>query len=284
MNVKIVIPLLCTYLFATTNLFAQQFINGGFEPVTAIAPCKDMDVKVYNHNMGSNWSAGTATTMQIANGTCSAGSPVSGSYFGMLKYAPPSDGNIIVFKLDKPLTPNKSYSFSLSYKIPASMSSVNGGLRFGYTSDSTKADSVAGTTPPISSTAWKKDTITFTPKQAWQYVWIEVAALGGDPFEVDVDDVKMLVTGTDVAGIDEAGALQIVPNPFTGQALLKVNNNVSYPYNVMLYDMTGRVVFERKDNNQDNLIINRPDAGAGMYLLKISDSQQRVYTSKLLVQ
>ncbi|MGN6475896.1 MAG: T9SS type A sorting domain-containing protein, partial [Flavipsychrobacter sp.] len=129
-----------------------------------------------------------------------------------------------------------------------------------------------------------KDTITFTPKQAWQYVWIEVAALGGDPFEVDVDDVKMLVSGTDVAGIREAGALQILPNPFTGQALLKVNNNVSYPYNVVLYDITGRVVLERKDNNQDNLIIDRPDAGTGIYLLKITDNQQRVYTSKLLVQ
>lgn len=283
-NVLFVV-LYMSLVFNVNNTTAQQFINGGFEPKITLSACNDMDVKAYNHNMSNNWSAGDATTMQIANNTCSQGSPVSGSYFGVLKYMPPSDGNIIVFRLDKPMMANKAYSFSLSYKLPTgSSSSVMGGLRYGYSSDSLNVDSTSGTTDPITNTSWKKDTITITPKQSWQYIWIQVAAVGGDPFTVHVDDLTMLNTGTSIKELPSAGVIRLVPNPFVDNAVLTIDDNVKLPYSIVVYDISGKQVVKKNDIRTGNFVINRESFNTGLYTIKVIDNEQHIYTSKFNVQ
>jgi len=284
MKFKILLPLLlCSTFFNVNNTSAQQVINGGFEPAMGLSACNDIDVKVYNHNMGNNWSAGDATLMQIANSSCSQGSPVSGTYFGVLKYAPPGEGNAIVFKLDKPMTANTAYSFTLSYKIP-SATTVTGGLRFGYTADSLSADSVSGTTNPITTTSWKKDTIVITPKKQCQYIWIQVSALGGDPFTVHVDDVNALKGSTSVKTVTAQKGMTVFPNPFTDQTSLTFDNAMKLPYSVMIYDVSGRLIFKRTEVQSNKFIINKGSMNTGLYMLQVIDSENNIRTSRLVVQ
>lgn len=285
MNIKVFIPVLyCSAMLTTVNTTAQQVVNGGFEPATAIAPCQDIDVKVYNKNMKNNWAGIHSMTMEIADNSCGLGAPVAGQFFGVMKYSPPTRGNTITFKLDKPLTVNKAYSFILNYHIPASSVNVVGALRFGYAGDSTTTDSTSGVTDQITNTVWKRDTLNFTPQQPWQYIWLEISAVGGDPFTVYLDGVSMITSGTGINEITAANAIHVAPNPFTDNTVLTLDRPLSLPCHLAVYDVTGRIVLEQRNVQEPTITINKASIGTGIYMLKIIDSKQHIYTSKLSAQ
>lgn len=281
---KEVILFLCFGVFLSADdAAAQQFINGSFEPAGSITPCIDNPVATYNANMGGNWAVGSAVNMQIADAGCSTGSAVDGSYFGVVKYDVPS-GNKIVFKLDKAMKAGTAYSFTINYKVPVGIPPATSSLYFGYGKDSVSSDSLSGYTDPITTETWIKDTFTFTPQKAWQYVWIELSALGGDPYTVHVDDLKMLNVPDGIEEIEKGKGLTIWPNPGNGVATLTLGPGWVLPYEVEVFDMTGSVVFRNDKLYDKTTNVNMPDVGNGMYFLKVTDGIQQVRTSKLLVQ
>lgn len=281
---KEIILFLCFgMLLSADDTAAQQFINGSFEPAGSITPCVDNPVATYNSNMGGNWAVGSAANMQIANASCSTGSAVDGSYFGVVKYDVPS-GNKIIFKLDKAMKAGTAYSFTINYKVPVGIPPAISSLYFGYGKDSVSSDSLSGYTDPITTETWIKDTFSFTPQNAWQYVWIELSALGGDPYTVHVDDLKMLNVPEGIEEVENGNGFTIWPNPGNGVATLTMDASITLPCRVEVYDVTGRVLLTQDHLRDRKASINITGASSGMFFVKLTDGRQQVHTSKLLVQ
>lgn len=271
-------------LSATIDTSAQQFVNGGFEPNKATTACTDLPVATYNSNMDGNNATGTAPTMQLGNSSCSQGNPVSGGYYAIMKYAPPY-GNILTFKLDKPMTIGTTYRISLSYKAATGIQAAMNALRYGYASDSTTSDSLSGYTDPITSTTWMKDTLSITPQKAWQYVWLEVTALGGEEFTLHVDRLDMLDMPSNVDEIASNPVnIQIAPNPARGLTTINMSNNISLPCKVQVYDMTGRMVLQKENINNTTTGIDLAGIASGIYILKLTDNTQQTHATRLMVR
>ncbi len=277
--------LACCTLLTTTTTSAQQFVNGGFEPKATIAACTDVPIATYNANMGGNRAIGTATTMQIANNTCSQGSAVQGMYFGVMKYAPGSSA-ITSFKLDKNMTPGTKYSFAINYKAASGQAAgVMCSLRYGYGSDSTKADSFVAVSDPIEQTVWVKDTLSITPKIASQYVWVEVAVLGGDPFTVHIDGLTML--GLPSTGIEKTIAkrhIDIAPNPCSYEATVVLDANTSLPCRIQVYDVTGKIVLQKELTTERKMVISKDGLGGGIFFLRATDAKQLIYNAQFVIE
>lgn len=267
--------------FASTAS-AQQFVNGSFEPMKTLGACSDMSLLIFNANMGGIKDVSGSSFMKIANSSCNEGSPVSGSYFGIVRYDPPL-GNILVFKLDKPMKSGTEYSVGISYKIPTGAPAADGGFRYGYAADSMSHDSTAGFVGQITSTSWKRDVLKFTPKQNWQYFWVEVSALGGDPFTLHLDSLYMqgLTSVNDVAAVP---SFTLAPNPTKGNVTLTTDDALALPYSIQVYDVTGRVILKQEEITSRTANVDLQGAIPGVYIIKLTDAEHRVQTSRLLMQ
>ncbi len=276
--------LACCTLLTTTTTSAQQFINGGFEPKATITACTDVAVATYNANMGGNRAIGTNTTMQIANSSCSQGTAQQGSYFGVMKYMPGSSA-VISFKLDKPMTIGTEYKVALSYKAAAgSDPGVMCSFRYGYGSDSTKADSFVSISKQITATTWTKDTLKITPKKASQFVWIEVAVLGGDPYTVHVDDLNMLGMATGIDNVTVSSHINIAPNPCNNEATLILDANATLPCTVQMYDITGKMILNKELTTERKMLISKAGLSSGVFFIRATDNSQRTYASRLVIE
>src|SRR5690606_24547723 len=116
--------------------------------------------------------------------------------------------------------------------------------------DSTTTDSIGGYTDPIATETWVEDTLSFTSEQAWQYVWLEFSVLGGDPYTLHVDNLKMLNLPESVSDVVPGKGLLLSPNPCTGSASLVADEHITLPYTVEVHDVTGRTLL-KKDNVYD---------------------------------
>jgi hypothetical protein len=210
--------------------------------------------------------------MKVANNSCNQGNPVSGSYFGIIEYVAPFT-NTIVFKLDKALTVNTQYSITLSYKVPANATTMSATLRYGYGKDSLSSDSISGYKPvPITTTTWKKDTLKFIPKQVWQHVWVELGTLGGDPFELHIDDLNMLgiapvqPPSSSVKEVVAIPVMTLAPNPFNNSTTLTIDKKLAKPYMIQVFDVTGRIVIQQDKLDNNQFIINRGTLQTGVYI------------------
>lgn len=275
----------CGMCLGTMHASAQQFINGGFEPTNTITACSDVTTATYNSAMKYNQEIGTATNMQLADNSCGKGTPQEGMYFGVLKYAPPS-GNRIGFKLDKPMVKGTQYEIELSYKIPQGAQIVMGSIRYGYGASMTSADSLAGfmSDPPENET-WKKDTLTFTPDQPWEYIWMEVTALGGDEFTLHVDAINMLgyPPAAGISDIKVADGFSIAPNPAKGVASLTIKDNgLQLPCTVQATDISGKIVLEQ-NVTQRTTSLNINNIPTGMLFIKVQDKNGKTQFTKLMV-
>lgn len=236
--------------------------------------------------MKYNQEIGQAANMQLANSSCSKGTPQEGMYFGILKYAPPF-GNKIGFKLDKPLVKGTEYKIELSYKIPQGATVVMGSIRYGYGATMTSADSLGGfmADPPDNET-WKKDTLTFTPDQPWEYIWMEVTALGGDEFTLHVDAINMLgyPPAAGINDIKPADGFTVTPNPAKGTALLNIKDNgLQLPCTVHATDISGRTVLQQTITQQSTPL-NINGIAPGMLFMKMEDKNGETQFIRLMVE
>lgn len=283
---RIVILFLCISVsICYTDVSAQQFVNGGLEPANGtLLTCSSITESDYNTNMGGSFVL--ADGVELNNAGCNEGTPVEGSYFVKMIYdviSNPSP-NTLIFKLDQPLTPNQQYSFTINYKIPTGLATTTGTLVYGYAKDSVSTDSISGSVSPITNEDWEKDTLTFTPTEPWQFIWVRVSALMGDPFELHVDDLEMLNGGTSISQVEKSSNLSIQPNPFRGSTVLKLTNDVSIPYDVEVLDITGKQVLLEKNLNQRSLKINLEDMPKGMYLLRLTDGDHKKQMLQLIAR
>ncbi|MCZ2299228.1 MAG: T9SS type A sorting domain-containing protein [Chitinophagales bacterium] len=74
--------------------------------------------------------------------------------------------------------------------------------------------------------------------------------------------------------------LTVFPNPATSVVNI-VSPNIQQ---VIIYDVTGRIVFNRQLNGVDNTQLNISGIGKGMFFVKVTDKKGHIQTQKLMIQ
>ncbi|MGH1338205.1 MAG: DUF7619 domain-containing protein [Aureispira sp.] len=87
--------------------------------------------------------------------------------------------------------------------------------------------------------------------------------------------------GTDV--LEESIALKIYPNPFTHSTTLEINGPTHEVLEVVLYDVTGRIV-DRVVGQGNQVQINRKQLIKGLYFYELKGDGQRLATGKVVVK
>lgn len=109
---------------------------------------------------------------------------------------------------------------------------------------------------------------------------IRYSNLDGTNNQILIDTINYVISGIDIGNFQTSVGLSelneniqptLYPNPFTNQILIDFKQDISIHSNIILYDLSGRVVYQdqRLINNQLN--INRGNLLTGTYLLIIRD-------------
>ncbi|MEM9723158.1 MAG: PQQ-dependent sugar dehydrogenase [Bacteroidota bacterium] len=80
----------------------------------------------------------------------------------------------------------------------------------------------------------------------------------------------------------EAGEVSFFPNPFSEKAVLAFNNPTSFPYEVRVRDLQGRLVYSQKEVTGETVEIDRKSLTAGFYILELRGEKQ--YAGKIQIQ
>jgi hypothetical protein len=89
---------------------------------------------------------------------------------------------------------------------------------------------------------------------------------------------------TAVLNLSNGQFVKIFPNPVINDMIIEYNIQGQYELNVQLYDMTGKVIFERKGLRTGN-VINLNTLAKGNYMLKVLKKDGKVlYTGKIAKQ
>jgi hypothetical protein len=89
---------------------------------------------------------------------------------------------------------------------------------------------------------------------------------------------------TAVLNLSNGQFVKIFPNPVINDMIIEYNVQGQYELNVQLYDMTGKVIFERKGLRTGN-VINLNTLAKGTYTLKVLKKDGKVlYTGKIAKQ
>lgn len=83
-----------------------------------------------------------------------------------------------------------------------------------------------------------------------------------------------------IPNLDFIGGLKVFPNPANESVILKFENIKNEDTQINIYDLSGRVVYE-KVSNQSQLEINLNSFEAGVYIVKMTQNQT-VYTTQFV--
>ena len=91
------------------------------------------------------------------------------------------------------------------------------------------------------------------------------------------------------AGINDQGNLQqysVFPNPFSDAAMITFQNNRGESYDIVLYDVLGRVMMKEENIHSNNILIHKNNLAAGIYQYRVSFSKTNTVVAdwKLVVQ
>lgn len=139
------------------------------------------------------------------------------------------------------------------------------------------------------NSAWSLDnngTAIALPSGAANAASLQIQWLGGIHFNLSgtyrIDDV--VVEGTSTAGIDEPGAAAFARIYTTSNSTVMValEQQPQAPYQLMVCDLTGRVVYQTEMETQ-SLAIPKGNLVEGIYLVRLSNAAQNMI-SKVLIK
>jgi hypothetical protein len=170
------------------NSFAQQFVNGSFEPMASAIKCAYRSPSNFNISMGGVMVTGSDTGVYVADNSCGMGAAAHGTYYVGTRYIATKGSNYFVLKLTKPMLAGFKYRFSFSYKSTDPSTALTPLL--GYSNDSVSHTTFVHGIPKPSSTTWQKLNDSITPSVNSSYIWIAGSSAGG-PGDVFFDNFVM---------------------------------------------------------------------------------------------
>ncbi len=276
-----ILPVVCALSTVATG---QTILNGSLEPGGAVTTCSDAPKASFNNNMGNVWDASELPNIYQATATCGIGAPADGNGFTVLKYRlfPGNLGNLLTFKLNGPLTVGQQYKIAIQYRTITG-TPPTGGFRYGYCKDSASFDSSGGFRSAIQNTAWLKDTLVFTPTQAWKYIYIEALSLQGNNFDLHVDNLVLLKTTNGVTETSASTEVNIYPNPAHGDANISLGEGIQLPCTMQLTDLAGRTLQQQTITDRTTTI-KTGGLAAGMYIVHLTGKDEKTYTTRLMAE
>lgn len=97
---------------------------------------------------------------------------------------------------------------------------------------------------------------------------------------------KSIVTCESVTGIqdlDPNPMLIISPNPFNEQTIITISDEYIAQASLKIFDMMGKMVFEKKNLNTSVFALNKSEISAGVYFVQLSIGNQRANVKKIVV-
>ncbi|MBI5220020.1 MAG: T9SS type A sorting domain-containing protein [Bacteroidia bacterium] len=136
-----------------------------------------------------------------------------------------------------------------------------------------------GFTVPTGECAFLYDTITPNFGHSYAYVnnW-QLDATGNYHIRVITsDDVTTVLSAT------EKNTMSLYPNPSTGLFFIDLDNTNREPVNVMIYDITGRLVYNRQTESTGVKDVNISSLHKGIYYLQVKTGNE-VYNHKIVLE
>ncbi len=93
---------------------------------------------------------------------------------------------------------------------------------------------------------------------------------------------NIIVTGTLLTGIESnanVNAVSIYPNPNNGSFIIENTNNIEY---IRIYNAIGKLVFEAETSYDNRISLSGFDKG--LYFVQLSNSDNNIQTSKVIVE
>lgn len=229
-------------------------------------------------------------TMYVANLSCGVGAPEDSTHYLGLHYSPAlHQGNQLLLQLSAPMNAGQSYKFSFYFKGPPPKSGSGTDLFptdivYGYSADSSSADSVFAQAGIIADTVWQLKVVSVTPSFATSFVWVGAIPLTGKSADTGITYVdNFIFEPTAIEVVNRQGNIGISPNPVTTETKLRLDGKVSLPAKLVLYDVTGRTLYEKEILKRE-VNISREGLQNGIYFLKLVDNNHNIYTTKLVAQ
>ena len=158
----------------------------------------------------------------------------------------------------------------------------------GNTMDTLSVDVFDGTTWHLSKfkvggnqgNTWRRGTVDLTPYTG-KTIKLRFNGTTGNFWNTDIaiDDIN-ISDHTSIKEDELANSIAIFPNPNQGEFNLNINNAQLNSVDVSIYDMFGRIVYQKNLTNKNNRI-SLSDISAGVYTVKVSFNGQS--TTKRIV-
>ncbi len=289
-----------TLVSFTQTLFAQSIPAGNLEPVTSVTPCVFSNNAIFYGQMGGNANAfstikQTTTTsygtFQFFNTSCSDGSPESGNWYLSMQWSNGAGSggtaageDAIALRVTPRL--DTSHTYKLQFYTKKTIFYPATQLAVGYSKvDTAFGNYIAVLTEPTSSSTWTVHNYFFKPSDtcSWITVKADSTATIGNFNYIDIDDFS-LTDVTAVKNIAASRGVQVFPNPFHGTARIVIDENVVMPCRISISDMTGRLVMQKENISSKEISVNKNDFADGLYLIRIMDDRNNIYTTKLIAE
>jgi hypothetical protein len=297
---KICYTIAIAIVFFTHPLFAQSIPSGSFEPVTSASPCMFSSNASFGTQMGGNANAFSTIrqstsafgTFEFFNTSCNDGTPQSGNWFlsmqwsnGMGSGGTPAGADAISLKVTPQMDSGHAYILKFYTKKNTFYPTTT--LAVGYSKlDTTFGEYIGVTAEDVSSSTWTLHTYNFTPNVncSWITVKADTASTIGNYNYIDVDNFSIAPDLTGLANVNSTNGITIYPNPFQNIARIAVDENIAMPYQFAVYDMTGRIIMQKENINDKEITLQRNAMANGIYFIRITDKEQRLFIAKLVAE
>lgn len=262
-------------LFAGSTLFAQQLLNGSFETTKAVACSFNKNNQDINALLDHCFAFGTGQEIDLQNKSCGYDAAVQGNWFISLGTSDIGQGDGIALALTEPLAEGKTYTITFFERADVSYVATTDELQVGLaTAAGAPSTIVASLVPDIRQAGfWQQKTITFTASVGARY--ITFANKGAQLGWTCIDNVQ-LTPALPVGETAGSTAFSVYPNP----AKDKMHVASAGAETVTIYDLTGRVVWNRVYHHESDIEVPTRHLMAGTYQLLVSAANGKVYTSR----
>lgn len=83
--------------------------------------------------------------------------------------------------------------------------------------------------------------------------------------------------------ISEISGIKMYPNPVVSSSIMEFENKNTF-YNVVLTDLTGRVLKTYRSENGESLEVKKDDLKAGIYFITVTNNRDARSTSKIIIE
>jgi hypothetical protein len=260
-------------LYSQNSIFGQTFLNGSFETTTANCNYGMVNVN-FNNTVSNNFAFGSASQIDVMNGTCGYGTAQQGNYFvGLAVDISNTLVDAFSLKLTAPLVAGNTYVLNFyGRKDPGYNANL---VEVGYSNDSLSFGNTINTAA-LPTTSWGLVSFSFSPTINCKYITVRtIAGTYGWNF---VDDFTITETTGIVDNMMDSPSVHLFPNPTATHVTVSSDKQIA---SVLVYDFTGKLMRQIQANTFESTV-DISDLPKGFYSFNITMNDRSQKTMKVV--